>query len=289
MHPCRWIWPSAAGSCVDGDAGGPHRRPIAGDGRSDWLKGVQLLAVYVILGLAFFFAPAAAAGQPIDASDCAGCHPNQGVALATNGGHSSLVDCVGCHAERRPNRIGRGHRAKPRCADCHMEPTGHPPHKVEPTGARATRNCLRCHDVHGETANLSLVNTNVVFRRRASDRRSRRPGGAVPGGLVDPVNPGHGLCEVCHTKTDVYRRNGKGEPHFPQDCTLCHSHADHFLPVADASNCNVCHADQARASTTTPARTARASSAPTVTPSCRRRRAPAIAPWKRARTATPTA
>jgi Ca2+:H+ antiporter len=30
---------------------------VAGDGRSDWLKGVQLLAVYVILGLAYFFAP----------------------------------------------------------------------------------------------------------------------------------------------------------------------------------------------------------------------------------------
>jgi len=30
---------------------------VAGDGRSDWLKGVQLLAVYTILGLAFFFAP----------------------------------------------------------------------------------------------------------------------------------------------------------------------------------------------------------------------------------------
>jgi Ca2+:H+ antiporter len=28
---------------------------VAGDGRSDWLKGVQLLAVYIILGLAFFF------------------------------------------------------------------------------------------------------------------------------------------------------------------------------------------------------------------------------------------
>ena len=28
---------------------------VAGDGRSDWLRGVQLLAVYVILGLAFFF------------------------------------------------------------------------------------------------------------------------------------------------------------------------------------------------------------------------------------------
>jgi Ca2+:H+ antiporter len=31
---------------------------VAGDGRSDWLKGLQLLAVYAILGLAFFFAPA---------------------------------------------------------------------------------------------------------------------------------------------------------------------------------------------------------------------------------------
>jgi Ca2+:H+ antiporter len=31
---------------------------VAGDGRSDWLKGAQLLAVYAILALAFFFAPA---------------------------------------------------------------------------------------------------------------------------------------------------------------------------------------------------------------------------------------
>jgi hypothetical protein len=30
---------------------------LAGDGRSDWLKGIQLLAVYLILGLAFFFVP----------------------------------------------------------------------------------------------------------------------------------------------------------------------------------------------------------------------------------------
>ena len=31
---------------------------VAGDGRSDWLKGTQLLAVYLVLGLAFFFLPA---------------------------------------------------------------------------------------------------------------------------------------------------------------------------------------------------------------------------------------
>jgi Ca2+:H+ antiporter len=32
---------------------------IAGDGRSDWIKGVQLLAVYLVLGITFFFLPAA--------------------------------------------------------------------------------------------------------------------------------------------------------------------------------------------------------------------------------------
>jgi Ca2+:H+ antiporter len=30
---------------------------IAGDGRSDWLKGVQLLTIYLVLGLTYFFLP----------------------------------------------------------------------------------------------------------------------------------------------------------------------------------------------------------------------------------------
>jgi Ca2+:H+ antiporter len=36
---------------------------VAGDGRSDWLKGAQLLAVYVVLALSFFFLPSAAASH----------------------------------------------------------------------------------------------------------------------------------------------------------------------------------------------------------------------------------
>jgi Ca2+:H+ antiporter len=31
---------------------------VAGDGRSDWLKGLQLLAVYLVFALTFFFLPA---------------------------------------------------------------------------------------------------------------------------------------------------------------------------------------------------------------------------------------
>jgi Ca2+:H+ antiporter len=30
---------------------------VSGDGRSDWLRGVQLLAVWLLLGFAYFFAP----------------------------------------------------------------------------------------------------------------------------------------------------------------------------------------------------------------------------------------
>jgi len=33
---------------------------IAGDGRSDWLKGAQLLIVYLVLALTFFFLPGSA-------------------------------------------------------------------------------------------------------------------------------------------------------------------------------------------------------------------------------------
>ena len=37
----------------------PKSGQVAGDGRSDWLKGMQLLAVYLVLGLTFFFLPSA--------------------------------------------------------------------------------------------------------------------------------------------------------------------------------------------------------------------------------------
>jgi Ca2+:H+ antiporter len=31
---------------------------VANDGRSDWLEGIQLLTIYLILGLTLFFVPA---------------------------------------------------------------------------------------------------------------------------------------------------------------------------------------------------------------------------------------
>jgi Ca2+:H+ antiporter len=36
---------------------------VANDGRSDWLEGVQLLTIYLVLGLTLFFVPANSAGS----------------------------------------------------------------------------------------------------------------------------------------------------------------------------------------------------------------------------------
>jgi Ca2+:H+ antiporter len=36
---------------------------VANDGRSDWLEGIQLLTVYLALGLTLFFVPAASTGS----------------------------------------------------------------------------------------------------------------------------------------------------------------------------------------------------------------------------------
>lgn len=36
---------------------------VAGDGRSDWLRGAQLLTVYLVLAISFFFLPGTSASR----------------------------------------------------------------------------------------------------------------------------------------------------------------------------------------------------------------------------------
>ena len=38
---------------------------ISGDGETNWIEGVQLLSVYLILGILFFFLPEVAEGSPV--------------------------------------------------------------------------------------------------------------------------------------------------------------------------------------------------------------------------------
>ena len=170
---------------------------------------------------------------------CARCHDSQTTLRAATGGHTSGLECVDCHADRRPGKFGRRHRAVPRCSSCHDE-TRHPPGA---TGAapQKQRNCLVCHDVHGST-NLHLVRALLPVRAdKLVAVRFDNEAGAAVGGFTDPTAPGTGLCEVCHRNTDFYRANGRGQPHFTDSCVLCHAHAVGFQPIVDDANCDICH------------------------------------------------
>jgi len=184
-----------------------------------------------VLGLCVSLATADAYADP---GICLECHATQVAA----GGHATNLDCVLCHEDRRPGRVGRRHRAVPTSCTGHHAVETHPPVGPHLRPARLQRSCLKCHDAHG-SENAHLIRTTIRTRGRliAIDFRD-------PAAFVDAARPGRGLCEVCHTTTKFYRANG-GKTHFTGDCTLCHDHGDAFAPVATDANCAVCHPDEA--------------------------------------------
>ncbi|HLK10629.1 MAG TPA: hypothetical protein VKW76_04560 [Candidatus Binatia bacterium] len=186
-------------------------------------------------------APAVAA----DAGICGRCHLEEATLGATTGGHAPSVGCEDCHRDRRPGRVGVGHRAIITSCGSHHTAVRHPPHGANRPG-KPRRNCIGCHDPHG-SPNLHLIRTSL-FRtgpRRLIPIVYDSESGAAPGGFTDPARPGKGLCEVCHRRTQVYRADGRGQPHFAQSCVLCHDHEAGFQPVATEQNCAICHTAEA--------------------------------------------
>jgi hypothetical protein len=199
------------------------------------------LAVTTVLAWALAAASLAGAQPaPQDAGLCARCHGDIAGQAAATGGHEATLPCAACHGDRRPGRFGRRHRRTARCKECHAEQTRHPPRAHRPK--RATRDCLVCHDPHG-SPNLDLVRPVVRVRpRKLAPITFVSASGAAAGGFTDPSAPGKGLCEACHRKTDFYRADGRGEPHFAETCTHCHDHAAGFGPVVTEETCTICHA-----------------------------------------------
>lgn len=181
-----------------------------------------------------------------DPGICARCHETETALSVGAGGHSPSLDCVVCHADRRPGIFGHGHRKIPTSCTTHHVTTETihpvPAHAFGP--GRTKRRCLTCHDPHG-SPNAHLIRTTIRVGNRFRPIDFHDAGGAVPGGFVDPTAPGHGLCEVCHRDTRFFPANGRGETHFTSDCALCHDHGVGFQPVVSDANCTICHADEA--------------------------------------------
>jgi len=157
---------------------------------------------------------------------CSICHPAEDAALAKPALHHDRFAgrCSSCHAEVSPE-AGPGHRATSACADCHS------PAKVAthvPPGLSVP--CAQCHDPHGSD-NIRLVRD--VIRTTAGEDRPmlfESLSGRVDGSFASASVPGSGLCEVCHTRTQFYRADGGGEPHYTTPCGVCHVHEAGFAP-----------------------------------------------------------
>src|SRR5262249_41137583 len=116
--------------------------------RAGWMGLIVLLAVTSVGGGRRVEAQTA---PPPSAGLCGNCHYDFALAYTFPGGHAPALDCIACHGDRRPGRVGKRHRTIPDCGTCHDDVHGHPAKTANRTGRTQTRNCPNCHDPHGTT------------------------------------------------------------------------------------------------------------------------------------------
>ncbi len=184
-----------------------------------------------------------------DGMDCIGCHahmdgfaPSGGVPAAPHNTPEFIANCDYCHvtATDFSSPIPDS-----KCEQCHTE-TGALkasfPSAPDVLTHQGT-NCVGCHEPMFGTVNQKLVRSNLT---------------AVGGGanaVFPPYitgSPGYnGVCETCHTMTNHHRNDGSGpfqDHNNDSTCTVCHPHANAFLPDVvppptphDVFDCEVCH------------------------------------------------
>ncbi len=95
--------------------------------------------------------------------------------------------------------------------------------------------CSACHDVHG-TTNLNAINASFTF---GSNSTATVAFTNVSTGFVDRKT-NRGICQICHTRTNHYKRDVAESGHPARDCLACHSHKDAYA-FKPNGNCNTCH------------------------------------------------
>lgn len=159
---------------------------------------------------------------------CGYCHNVHG-----GGGSVPLTDynrdidlCLSCHGDAAPDSAFG--EAVPKGVDVHFGPK----HGAD------TTTCVECHDHEGSVgSNLKLIastvttpnsgDRTVVFTSRGTDA-----GQGSANSFADGDGTYDGICEVCHTTTDMHRNSSAGVHTHAEGrtCTTCHRHDGNALP-----------------------------------------------------------
>lgn len=115
-----------------------------------------------------------------------------------------------------------------------------------------TMRCAQCHDVHG-TNNPRMIRRLISFHVDSSAHNLN----FVSGSFVQTSEPYRGLCQICHTLTNHFRRGqsnfnigGGSTSHASFDsstnCLMCHKHGEGESAVGNIAfkpggACNACH------------------------------------------------
>jgi hypothetical protein len=114
--------------------------------------------------------------------------------------------------------------------------------------------CVDCHDPHGD-ANYYMVRSHISAPTTSTDSSFGSDSYGTPADTANAsavtftsltglgagsygISGGVGICEVCHTQTNYWRRDIVSEGHVPGTrCTNCHSHTQGFA----YPSCESCH------------------------------------------------
>jgi hypothetical protein len=119
----------------------------------------------------------------------------------------------------------------------------------------STDDCNICHDFAGgaynnpPSQNLRWVKSPITYPSVISPDTYfiSFSGAANSGILADATSPYNGPCEVCHTTTAHYRRDGTGTSHYPgANCIICHPHfasdiTNYFEPRFEGNQSHYTH------------------------------------------------
>lgn len=119
------------------------------------------------------------------------------------------------------------------CAGCHQSGELVPRAPAGPLIAtHQNLLCTDCHDSHGTTSNLHLVE-EVILTPNSGPRDVVFIREVGINSYADGDTVYDGVCEVCHTTTAYHRNNSSGD-HSHQaasNCTNCHTHDAGFDPT----------------------------------------------------------